>query len=56
MFFILKIPAEETMLPGGCVKTMNIQYHVITVAAHIEPLGKTNSAFIQLHLNELADT
>jgi len=44
------------MPPGGCVKTMNIQYHVITVAAHIESLGKTNSALIQLHVNELANT
>jgi len=51
------------MPPGGCVKTMNIQYHVITVAAHIESLGKTNSAFIQLrsafiqlYVNELADS
>ena len=42
---------------------MTIQYHVITAAAHIESLGEmrlvhglTNSAFIQLYVNELPDT
>jgi len=42
---------------------MNIQFHVITVAAHIGGLGEmrlvhglTSSAFIQLYVNELADT
>ena len=25
---------------GCCVKTMNIQYHMITAAAHIESLGE----------------
>ena len=41
---------------------MNIQYHVITVAANIESLGEmrqehglTNFPFIQLHVTELAD-
>jgi len=41
---------------------MNIQYHVITAAAHIESLGKmrlvhglTRSAFIELYVNKLAD-
>jgi len=44
------------------ITAMNIQYHVITAAAHIESLGEmrrehdlTNSAFIQLYVNELAD-
>ena len=42
---------------------INIQYHVITAAANIESLGEmrpvhslTNSAFIQLYINELANT
>ena len=42
---------------------MNIQYHAITVAAYIESLGEmrreyglTSSAFIQIYVNELADT
>jgi len=41
---------------------LNIQYHMITAAAHIKSLGEmrlvdglTNSAFIQLYVNELAD-
>ena len=41
---------------GGCVKTMNIQYHMIIAAAQTESLGEmrrghglTNSAFIQLY-------
>ena len=45
-----------------CVKTMNIQYHMITGAGHTETPGEmrrvhglTNSAFIQLYVNELAD-
>ena len=44
-------------------KHTNIQYHMITAAAHMESLGGmrlvhglTNSAFIQLYVNELADT
>jgi len=42
---------------------VNIQYYIITAAAQIESLGKMrrvhslrNSAFIQLYVNELADT
>ena len=41
---------------------MNIQYHVITAAAHIKSQGEmrreydlTSSAFIQLYVNELAN-
>ena len=48
---------------GGCVKAMNIQYHVFTDAAHIESLDELrqehdlrNIAFIQIHVNKLADT
>jgi len=42
---------------AGCVKTMNIQYHMIAAAAHIDSLGKMRlvHAFIQLYVNELAD-
>ena len=42
---------------------MNIQYHMITAVAHIHSLDKmrqvhglTNSVFMQLYVNELADT
>ena len=72
VYFIMKLVWMKTYTTllkkqrcqhGGCVKAVNIQYHMSTTAAHIKSLGEmrqehglTYCTFTQLYINKLADT